>query len=251
MRTDSEIRKELDFLVAEVPSLRNLATNAEEMLNFGAKYQIWYSRALRLVDLLGQDRLQEFRSYYEIDPKRKSYSVSTYVIQDYVKGMGASKDFMDRPSWDIRAIVAIRLTNQSHILESLQSRLGTVLSDVKGHLLAEIEDEELNVAERLLKVNLRAAGAVAGVVLEAHLQRVAANHSVRISKKDPTVSDLNDPLKAAGVYDIPHMETNPAFSRSPKSLRSQKESRPYRFRGQGSDRWGGSHCEDGFLTGRK
>jgi hypothetical protein len=203
MRTDSEIRKELDFLVAEVPSLRNLATNAEEMLNFGAKYQIWYSRALRLVDLLGQDRLQEFRSYYEIDPKRKSYSVSTYVIQDYVKGMGASKDFMDRPSWDIRAIVAIRLTNQSHILESLQSRLGTVLSDVKGHLLAEIEDEELNVAERLLKVNLRAAGAVAGVVLEAHLQRVAANHSVRISKKDPTVSDLNDPLKAAGVYDIP------------------------------------------------
>ena len=81
--------------------------------------------------------------------------------------------------------------------------MGNVLSDVKGHLLAEIEDEELAVAQRLLKINLRAAGAVAGVVLEAHLQRVATNHSIRITKKDPAISDLNDPLKNAGVYDIP------------------------------------------------
>jgi hypothetical protein len=71
------------------------------------------------------------------------------------------------------------------------------------HLLAEIQDEELAVAERLLKISLRAAGALAGVVLEGHLQRVAKNHAVPISKRDPTIADLNDPLKAAGVYDIP------------------------------------------------
>lgn len=152
---------------------------------------------------MGQDRLAEFRSYYEIDSKRKSYSAGTYVIQDYVKGMAASKDYMDQPNWDTHIIVAIRLTNQSQILSSLKSRLGNVLSDVKGHLLAEIEDEELAVAQRLLKINLRAAGAVAGVVLEAHLQRVATNHSIRITKKNPAISDLNDPLKNAGVYDIP------------------------------------------------
>jgi hypothetical protein len=203
MRTDAEIEKEIDSLVAEVPNLLALASKPDEILNFGGKYQIWYSKALKLVDLLGQDRLDEFRSYYEIDPKRKSYSAGTYVIQDYIKGMAASKDHLDRPNWNTHTMVAIRLTNQSQILESLKSRLGTVLSDVKGHLLAGIEDEELAVAERLLKVNLRAAGAVAGVVLEAHLQRVAANHSVPISKRYPTVSDLNDPLKAAGVYDIP------------------------------------------------
>lgn len=32
---------------------------------------------------------------------------------------------------------------------------------------------------------------------------MAANHKVTITKKDPAVSDLNDPLKAAGVYDVP------------------------------------------------
>jgi hypothetical protein len=203
MPTEIEISQQIDKLVTEVPSLLQLAMKDGEILTFGERYQYWYSSALKLVELLGQDRLVEFRSYYDIDSKRKSYSAGTYVIQDYVKGNAASTDYMDRPNWDIHTVVAIRLTNQSQILSSLKSRLGNVLSDVKGHLLAEIEDQELAVAERLLKINLRAAGAVAGVVLEAHLQRVAANHSVRIAKKDPTISDLNDPLKNAGVYDIP------------------------------------------------
>jgi hypothetical protein len=203
MATENEIAKELDSLVGEVPALIKLATKPKDIVDFGSKYQHWYSRAVKLVELLGSDRLSEFCSYYLIDPKRKSYSAATYVIQDYVKGMGASTDYMDKPNWDIHNTVAIRLMNQSQILASLKSRLGSVLSDVRGHLLAEIEDEELAVAERLLRINLRASGAVAGVVLEAHLQRVARNHSVPISKKDPTISDLNDPLKAAGVYDIP------------------------------------------------
>lgn len=67
---------------------------------------------------------------------------------------------------------------------------------------AELQDEELKVASQLLEINLRAAGAVAGVVLEGHLQRVAVNHGITISKKNPTLGDLNDPLKNEGVYDI-------------------------------------------------
>jgi len=70
-------------------------------------------------------------------------------------------------------------------------------------LFAELQDRELKVASQLVEVSLRAAGAVAGVVLEGHLQRVAVNHGVSISKKNPTISELNDPLKAEGVYDNP------------------------------------------------
>jgi len=113
-----------------------------------------------LVELLGSDRLAEFCSHYLIDPKRKSYSAGTYVIQDYIKGMGATKNYMELPNWDTHNTVVIRLLNQSQILASLKSRLDSVLSDVRGHLLAEIEDDELAAAEHLLKINLRAAGAV-------------------------------------------------------------------------------------------
>ena len=70
-------------------------------------------------------------------------------------------------------------------------------------MFAELQDEELKTASQLVEISLRAAGAVAGVVLEGHLQRVATNHGVGISKRNPTIADLNDPLKADGVYDLP------------------------------------------------
>jgi hypothetical protein len=205
MPTENEISAELDSVIHDVPELFALCKKTEDIPKFGAKYQSWYSRAIKLVELLGKDRLDEFRGYYLIDPKRKSFDASTYVIQDYVKGIGATTDAWshNQPNWDINNAVSLRLLTQSQILQSLRARLGSVLSDVRGHLLAEIEDEELAVAQRLLKINLRASGAVAGVVLEGHLQQVAANHSVKIQKKNPTLADLNNALKEAAVYDLP------------------------------------------------
>ena len=78
-----------------------------------------------------------------------------------------------------------------------------MLQDITGHLFAELQDSELVAADQLKKVSKRAAGALAGVVLERHLQRVTQNHRISIRKKSPSISDLNDPLKNAGVYDVP------------------------------------------------
>lgn len=203
MPTEAEIERELAALVDQIPKLLVLSEKSDGMIKFGTHYQSWYSRALKLVELLGADRLEEFVSYYRMDSKRKSFNVSTYVIQDYVQGLGAPNDIFGNPEWNIHHVVCIRMTNQSQILMSLKSRLSGVLSDVHGHLLAKIEDEELKVAEKLISVNLRAAGAVAGVVLEGHLQRVATNHNISIGRKAPTVSNLNDPLKEADIYDLP------------------------------------------------
>ncbi|MHB8404676.1 MAG: hypothetical protein ACYDCJ_04550 [Gammaproteobacteria bacterium] len=203
MTTDAEIKKELDSLVNEVPHLIELCKKTEDILMFGTKYQHWYSRAMKIVELLGHDRLTEFCSYYLIDPKRKAFNLATYVVQDYVKGIGATVNYDNKPKWDIHNVVIIRIMNQSQILASLKHRIDSVLADVKGHLLAGIEDEELATAEHLLRINLRASGAIAGVVLEAHLQRAAKNHSITINKKNPTIADLNDLLKSAAVYDIP------------------------------------------------
>jgi hypothetical protein len=40
-------------------------------------------------------------------------------------------------------------------------------------------------------------------VIEGHLQKVAQAHSIKIAKNNPTIADLNDPLKAASVIDTP------------------------------------------------
>ena len=68
--------------------------------------------------------------------------------------------------------------------------------------MADLFDSELDAASELAKKGfLRAAGAVAGVVLEKHLVQVCSNHSVVIRRKS-TISNLNDLLKERGVTDV-------------------------------------------------
>ncbi len=203
MRTSEEIKKELKALLDKQSDLINLAQKNDDILKFGTTYQRWYSRAYKLVESLAPERLTEFASYYLIDPKRNVTHAGNYVIQDYIKGIGARTDHFDKPLWDTNKLIMIRIMNQIQIIDSLSSRIDSVLQDVTGHLFAELQDSELKAAIQLKKINNRAAGALAGVVLERHLQRTAKNHKITIRKKSPTISDLNDPLKQAAVYDVP------------------------------------------------
>lgn len=87
---------------------------------------------------------------------------------------------------------------QTLIVESLSSRIDGILAEIESAIAHGIQDAEIDSAETLKKVNLRPSGALAGVILETHLQRVAVAHSVTVAKKDPTIGDLNEPLKKGG-----------------------------------------------------
>ena len=50
---------------------------------------------------------------------------------------------------------------------------------------------------------LRGAGAIAGVVLEAHLMQVCSNHALSLRKKHPSINDFNSLLKDNNVIDVP------------------------------------------------
>lgn len=199
MSTIEQTKKHLADLLSEQVQLLRLAGGKNvEILKFGSAYQLWYTKAVKLVELLGPDRLDEFVSYYRADPKRKAMTVETFTIQDFVRGLRPAAD-----AFDTHNLLAIWLVNQFQILSSMSARIDSIFADVTGHLLAELQDSEVRVASTLAKVSPRAAGALAGVVLERHLQRVADNHHVLVKKKTPTIADLNDPLKAKGVYDVP------------------------------------------------
>lgn len=164
--------------------------------SFHHHYQEWYSKALRVVKVLGPDRYDEFKRYYEIDPKRKSIGYGTYVIQDYIKGVGPRiSDF------NAENQVLTCLHNQNTILLSLTNRIDSALADIEATLLSEIQDLEIDTAERLLKVNLRAAGVIAGVLLEDHLKRVTQARDLSI-KGTPGITKYNEALKAGNAYDV-------------------------------------------------
>lgn len=194
------IHKELTALYQEGAKLA-VDFQKKEDKQFQYDYQRWYTKALKAVSSLAADRHAEFRSYYEVDPKRKSLGYGTYVIQDYLKGV-APNDF-NYPNFDTRAQILTCFFNQLTIFQSIEERVDSVLANIEGDLYAEIQDSEVATARKLAKVSLRASGALVGVLIEGHLQKVAIAHGVKVVKKNPTIADLNDPLKAASIIDTP------------------------------------------------
>jgi hypothetical protein len=204
MATSKEqIRQQLEALVKKGNELLKKLAEKQKLIEFGTAYQDWYTRTLPLVRSLAPDRFPEFRAYYEVDPKRKAIGPVTYVLQDYVNGISPAPDWQGKVAFDHHQAAIAKMLNQVQILVSLASRIETVLANVEGHLLAEIEDRELNAAAELTKSNLRAAGTLAGVVLERHLGQVAVNRGAKTGKKDLTIGDLNEALKKAAAYDLP------------------------------------------------
>lgn len=197
MTKRERIRNELAELCSEGYALAKKFSDGEKK-DFRGDYQTWYSKAVKAVAALAHDRHVEFKGYYEIDPKRKSLGYGTYVIQDYMKGVSPG-------SWngdDTKSQVLTCFVNQLTILSSLEPRIDSVISNIESELYAELQDGELVIAKQLAKISPRAAGALMGVMIEGHLQKVADAHAIKIAKKHPTIADLNEPLKAAGVIDI-------------------------------------------------
>ncbi|OJV61641.1 MAG: hypothetical protein BGO41_09360 [Clostridiales bacterium 38-18] len=197
MSKKEQIKAEIKKLYDEGLECLKYLTN-KNYLEFLEYYQMWYTKSLKIVETLASDRYQEFRQYYEIDPKRKHFSHGTYAIQDFIKGITPStiRDF------DSVGRTMICFKNQLYILNSIYNRVDSVLFDIKGELYSELQDNEINIAKKLIKISPRAAGALMGVLIESHLQRVAINHNIKINKKNPTISDLNEPLKINGITDI-------------------------------------------------
>lgn len=193
-----DIKRELRSLREEAkPIIKFLqGTNEEEGYSFHFEYQNWYTKALRVVKVLGPDRYEEFKKFYEIDNRRKSLTYSTYVIQDYIKGIIPTS----YNNFDSTSQTLTLLYNQFTILSSLESRIDYILSDIEATIRTVIIEDEIATANNLLKTSLRAAGALCGVIIETHLHKVSENHGVVIRKKYPGISDLNELLKKNNIY---------------------------------------------------
>lgn len=170
---------------------------------FNLLYQSWYTRSSLFVKQILPDRYQEFVEQYSL-PRRKEMNYHTYTISDFLAGYTVKRGGLE--IFDTTSAVGPKFVNQLAILRSARGRIDSILADVKGVLQAQLFDSELDAASNLLKNgHIRAAGAIAGVVLEGHLQKVCADHGISFSKKGPpSISDYNEALKKDGVIDVPN-----------------------------------------------
>lgn len=189
---EAQVRKEMGAKAGEF---------LKALPSFDTVYQLWYSEAKALIRQLLPDRLANFVSHYEKPKPRKELSSESYRIEDYLQGISVMRGNTKVVGLD----AAIpHLHQQLAILKAVKARFESSLFDICQLVQADLFDSELDAARELHKNKFsRAAGAVAGVVLEKHLIQVCANHSVSVSKKAPSINDLNDLLKNANVIDVP------------------------------------------------
>jgi len=133
---------------------------------------------------------------------RNEITFENYCIEDFLQGLtvtrGPQKEKIVGPD---AAIPLFR--QQLAILESVKARFDSSLFDIRQLVQADLFDSELEVARELNKNKFtRAAGALAGVVLERHLGEVCDSHNIKVIKKNPSISDFNDALKKSDVIDI-------------------------------------------------
>ncbi|MEW6667677.1 MAG: hypothetical protein AB1512_20910 [Thermodesulfobacteriota bacterium] len=172
---------------------------------FERKYQRWYSESRALVKQLMPERLAEFESLYMADSRRKSLDATSYKIQDWMMGLRATPhSFTGEKPFDDFAAAVMKFFLQIDLLKSVEAHFESSLLEIRQIVQADLYDSEIEGSRDLLKKGfLRAAGVIAGVVLERHLYLVCANHMIAFRKKNPTISDYNDHLKENGAIDVP------------------------------------------------
>jgi hypothetical protein len=174
----------------------------EALPSFSGAYQPWYSEAIVLIKQLLPDRLGDFSKLYLKPKNRKEITYENYSVEDYLQGLNVTR------GWNKEKVVgpdaAIpRFEQQLNILKSVEKRFESSLFDIRQLVQADLFGSELEAAKDLNDKGFsRGAGAVAGVVLEAHLKQVLDNHKIKIRKKDPTINDLDQLLKDNQIIEV-------------------------------------------------
>jgi len=210
----TKFKDELKALIAEGELLRySLALELDivdkdarqqlgdmKLPRFKETYERWYSVSMQVVKQVLPDRLADFIRQYK-DEKRKQTDYLTYGVSDYMIGIKVTRGI--KTVVDSTAAFP-KFEQQLNILKSAQGRLENALFDMIEILQADLFDDELDTATELSKKGfLRGAGAVAGVVLEKHLDHVCDKHNLKTRKKAPTINDFNQMLKDGDVIDTP------------------------------------------------
>lgn len=168
---------------------------------FKFAYQSWYSESLAVVKIILPLRYDDFVRLYEKPKGRKEITKDSYVIEDYLNDTvvtaGFDKKVIAGPEAAIPAF-----EQQFHILASIQNTMDSSLLDIRREIQASLLDAELDKAALLAKnKQFRAAGVVAGLVLEKHLEQICERRQLKISRNN--ISFLNEILKKNEIIDFP------------------------------------------------
>ncbi len=166
----------------------------EEEFELESHYSDWFTRASLLVQQVIPHRSLEFESLYYAPGSRIFIDDQTMTIQDWI--LGRKPESMTWDDFNRRMFILFNL--QYQIFDSIGEVLRSAVANIKGLLRADLFADELEESRELLaKGFVRAAGAVAGVVLEHKLSAACTDNGVILDKRKPALGDLVVALRDA------------------------------------------------------
>ncbi len=164
--------------------IQKLAIDARNRIqNPQEEYQFWYPKTYRLVKYLAPERLAEFEKHYN----------------DYIKVWLIA--VIDPPLHDAhfnRFEAGFR--TQIYILSGIAKSFDTPFFNLERDIRHDIYKSTMDIAKELQEEDPRIAGAIASVMLEVHLKKIAIKHGIE-DKETNSIADYNNFLKTKGVYD--------------------------------------------------
>ncbi len=159
----------------------------------------WYRKALRVMHRLTARRSQAAKDH-EREGHDSARSGSPETVRHTCMGMTITPNGEMIPS--VRMTFLAHFSQQLSILSSVRDGLEYVLADMHGTLYGDVENHLLATVYTLSQHgHRRAAGALAGVLLEIHLAHVAAKYRVARCPTSSGITTLNAALKCGGIYD--------------------------------------------------
>lgn len=182
------------FPKIELTEAVNVPATAAIPSDWVQEYHTWYSGAIALVEANMPSRALELRSLHEGRGTSRDSALPMIKMLD-----------SDRMTFEDQIEMATRIRQMRSVVASIPAYMEARLQDVELAVAQAYVSDELTEAELLLKSGfVRAAGAVAGVILERHLKLLCDRHQPVIKYgKTVGISQLNDKLRQADLYDVP------------------------------------------------
>jgi hypothetical protein len=186
-RTKSTMGPDISALLDETPATSRIPSE------FVRQYHSWYSSCLAFVEVNMPSRVAELERIHDNPKDSKFTGTSMITVLKH-----------DVLTYNQQLAIAGNVTHIAAIVESVPHYLESRLYDVELAIAQLYVGDELAEVELLLKSrHVRAAGAVAGVLLERHLKLLCDRHQPPLKyNKSSTISKLNDTLRDHGVYGV-------------------------------------------------
>ncbi len=170
-----------------------------------ADYHSWYAKAYKVVRIFAPERLEEFEKFYTGDKtikKIEDLNAITAGITHYLQGWIVTKNDGEV---NFNNTFESGMRVQIFILAAIVTNLDNDIYNLESGIHYEIYQSEMDIARDLRKKKyFRAAGSIAGVVIEVHLKKVVDNRGVPLADKAaPGMSAYNDALKKHDIYKTP------------------------------------------------